>query len=243
MPLVRPVATPSGVNDKTMILHAHRTRPPAPRDFKRATLALTYLEDPDAIYARSFAVIEAEVNWRGVEPSLRPIVRRMIHACGMCDLADDVRASADFRDAALAALGAGAAVVTDARMVAQGIIAHALPAANPVRCVLDLVDGPVEGTTRSAAAIDAAGRTLDGAVVVIGNAPTALFRLLERIDAGDYRPAAVIGMPVGFVGAAESKQALLDAGTVPFVTVLGRRGGSAIAAAALNALALEGTAR
>lgn len=198
-----------------------------------------YIEDPDAIYARSFAVIDAETDWAGVAPALRPVVRRMIHACGMCDLAQDVRASAEFVARATTALRAGAPIVTDSRMAAHGLIARLLPAANPVLCALDRLGGPVEGTTRSAAAIATLDHTLDGAVIVIGNAPTALFRLLERVEAGVFRPAAVVGVPVGFVGAAESKQALADAAPVPFLTVLGRRGGSAIAAAALNALALE----
>ncbi len=200
----------------------------------------TYVEDPAAIYARSFALIDEETDWRGVDGALRPIIRRMIHACGMCDLAGDVRSSADFVPRATAALAGGAPIVTDARMVRAGITDRLLPAQNAVRCLLDADDGAARpGTTRSAAAIDEAGAGLDGALVVIGNAPTALFRLLERIGAGASEPAAVIGVPVGFVGAAESKRALAACTEVPFVTVLGRRGGSAIAAAAVNALAIE----
>ncbi len=199
-----------------------------------------YLEDPAAIYARSFALINAETDWAGVGPALRPVVRRMIHACGMCDLARDVRASSDFATRAALALRQGAPVITDARMVQAGIVDRWLPARNDVRCILDdETDGPSTGTTRSAAGIDRAGAKLDGALVVIGNAPTALFRLLERVETGATAPAAVVGVPVGFVGAAESKQALAACASVPFITVLGRRGGSAIAAAAINALAIE----
>lgn len=205
--------------------------PPAPRDHG-------YSSEPEAIYARSFAIIDAETDWTGVPDDLRPVVRRMIHACGMTDITRDLAWSADVVTAATAALARGAPVVTDARMVAFGIIRSALPAADDVRCVLDLVETAPAGTTRSAAGIDAAADALDGAVVAIGNAPTALFRLLERAREGAGLPAAVIGLPVGFVGAVESKQALATEAPFPFLTLHGRRGGSAMAAAAVNALAL-----
>jgi precorrin-8X/cobalt-precorrin-8 methylmutase len=169
---------------------------------------------------------------------------RMIHACGMVDLADDVEASAGFCAAATRALQAGAPILCDTQMVASGITRPRLPAANDVVCTLG--DGRVPelaralSTTRSAAALDLWGDRLDGSVVVVGNAPSALFRLLELIDAGAGRPAAVIGVPVGFVGAAESKRALADhAPSVEHLIVDGRRGGSAIGVAAVNALASD----
>jgi precorrin-8X/cobalt-precorrin-8 methylmutase len=205
--------------------------PPAPREHG-------YSSEPEAIYARSFAIIDAETDWTGVPDVLRPVVRRMIHACGMTDITRDLAWSDDVVAAATGALAAGAPVATDARMVAHGIIGAALPAGNDVRCVLDLVATAPAGTTRSAAGIDAAADALDGAVVAIGNAPTALFRLLELARAGAAAPAAVIGLPVGFVGAVESKRALAADAPFPFLTLHGRRGGSAMAAAAVNALAM-----
>ena len=200
---------------------------------------LDHLRDPEAIYARSFAVIDAEVDWRDVPLPLRPIVRRMMHACGMTDLVADLAWSDDIVVAATAALARGAPVICDAQMVAHGLILRTLPAANPVLCSLDRLAAAPAGTTRSAAAIDAVGADLAGAVVAIGNAPTALFRLLERAETGAAAPAAVIGLPVGFVGAAESKAALAARRPFPFLTLHGRRGGSAMAAAVVNALAIE----
>jgi precorrin-8X/cobalt-precorrin-8 methylmutase len=167
---------------------------------------------------------------------------RIIHACGMTDIARDIVMSPGFADNARWALVAGAPILCDSRMVANGITRARLPAGNEVVCTLDDPKVPAIAerlaNTRSAAAMDLWGERLAGAVVAIGNAPTALFRLLELLDSG-ARPAAVIGLPVGFVGAAESKDALANDGRVPFLVVKGRKGGSAMAAAAVNALASE----
>ncbi len=202
-----------------------------------AALDLDHLRDPEAIYARSFAVIDAEVDWTGIPATLCPVARRMMHASGMTDLVADLAWSGDFVARATAALAAGTPVVCDCRMVAEGVIRRRLPAENAVLCGLDRVAAAPVGATRSAAAIDALAGEIAGAVVVIGNAPTALFRLLERAVSGEPAPAAVIAVPVGFVGAAESKAALVARAPFPFLTLRGRRGGSAMAAAALNALA------
>jgi precorrin-8X/cobalt-precorrin-8 methylmutase len=165
----------------------------------------------------------------------------MIHACGMTDLPRDVEMSPDFAQAAEAALQRGAPILCDAKMVANGVTRARLPAANEVVCTLDDPRVPDLaariGNTRSAAAMELWRERLEGALVVVGNAPTALFRLLEMLNEGAPRPAAVVGIPVGFIGAAESKEALARDGRVPFVVVHGRRGGSAMAAAAVNALA------
>jgi precorrin isomerase len=203
-----------------------------------------YLRDPAEIYRRSFATLRAEADLSGLAPDLVPLAERLIHACGMLDLVEDLIASADLAAAAKAALAAGAPVLTDCEMVASGVIRRLLPADNPVVCTLN-EPGVAErarraATTRSAAAVELWRPRLAGAVVAIGNAPTTLFRLLEEIDAGAPRPAAVLAFPVGFVGAAESKAALAeDPRGLAFVTLRGRRGGSALAAAAVNALALE----
>jgi len=200
-----------------------------------------YLRDGAAIYARSFAMIRAEADLSRFSGTAERVVVRMIHACGMTDLPGDVDMSADFAAMAEAALAAGAPILCDARMVAYGITRARLPAANEVLCTLDdpRVPGLAEtmGTTRSAAAMELWRERLAGSLVVVGNAPTSLFRLLDMLDDGAPRPAAVIGIPVGFVGAAESKEALARDGRVPFLVVHGRRGGSAMAAAAVNALA------
>jgi precorrin-8X/cobalt-precorrin-8 methylmutase len=202
-----------------------------------------YIRDGAAIYERSFAIIRAESDLSRFSGTAARVVVRMIHACGMTDLPADVEMSADFAQAGEAALKAGAPILCDAKMVANGVTRARLPAGNDVICTLD--DASVAalaaeiGTTRSAAAMELWRPRLAGALVVIGNAPTALFRLLEILDAGADLPAAVIGIPVGFVGAAESKQALALDGRVPFLVVHGRRGGSAMAAAAVNALAQE----
>jgi len=198
---------------------------------------------PQAIYDRSFAIIDAETDWSGVPDALRPVVRRMIHACGMTDLTDDLAWSEDVAAAATNALARGAAVACDVNMVAHGITRRQLPAANEVLCGLEHVAAAPPGTTRAAAGIDALAERLDGAVVAIGNAPTALFRLLDLMASGARRPACVIGTPVGFVGAVESKAALAAAAPCPFLTLHGRRGGSALAAAAVNALALMAAGR
>jgi len=204
---------------------------------------LDYIRDGAEIYRRSFATIRAEADLDGLDPILARVAVRMIHACGMVDLVRDVAASPWFGASAEAALRAGAPILCDTKMVAAGVTRSRLPAANDVLCTLDDPRVPALarelGTTRTAAAVDLWGGRLAGALVVVGNAPTALFRLLELIADGGAKPAAVIGVPVGFVGAAESKDALAAAGGLDFLVVRGRRGGSAIAAAAVNALASE----
>ncbi|MGY2050161.1 precorrin-8X methylmutase [Methylobacterium sp. JK268] len=204
---------------------------------------LDYIRDGAAIYARSFAIIRAESDLSRFRGAAERVVVRMIHACGMTDLPADVEASPSFAEAGEAALRAGAPILCDARMVADGVTRARLPAGNEVVCTLadPRVPGLAAelGTTRTAAAMELWRARLPGAVVAVGNAPTALFRLLELLDEGVAPPAAVIGVPVGFVGAAESKEALAADGRVPFLIVRGRRGGSAMAAAAVNALASE----
>jgi precorrin-8X/cobalt-precorrin-8 methylmutase len=204
---------------------------------------LDYLRDGQAIYARSFAMIRAEADLARFAGAAERVVVRMIHACGMTDLPRDVEVSDRFAAAGEAALKAGAPILCDVRMVADGVTRTRLPADNRVICTLGdpRVPGLAAemGTTRSAAAMELWREHLPGSVVAVGNAPTALFRLLELLDEGVGAPAAVIGIPVGFVGAAESKEALARDGRVPFCVVHGRRGGSAMAAAAVNALANE----
>lgn len=206
-------------------------------------MSRTYIRDGAAIYAQSFATIRAETDLSGFSEAEARIAVRIIHACGMVDVARDLRIAPGFAEAARRALLEGAPVLCDSQMVAHGVTRARLPAENEVFCTLTDPETPVlarrMGNTRSAAALDLWGARLGGAVVAIGNAPTALFRLLELLDGGAPRPAAVIGLPVGFVGAAESKAALLADGRVPALVVLGRRGGSAMAAAAVNALASE----
>jgi len=203
---------------------------------------MDYVRDGAEIYRRSFAIIRAESDLARFSPAEERVAVRIIHACGMTDIARDIVMSSGFADNARWALVAGAPILCDSKMVANGITRARLPAGNEVVCTLDdpKVAGIAErlGNTRSAAAMDLWGERLAGAVVAIGNAPTALFRLLELLDGG-ARPAAVIGLPVGFVGAAESKEALANDGRVPFLVVKGRKGGSAMAAAAVNALASE----
>jgi precorrin-8X/cobalt-precorrin-8 methylmutase len=200
-----------------------------------------YVKDPAEIYRLSFATIEAEARFDRLPASLRGVARRMIHACGMTDLVDDLAWHGDPVAAARRALARGAPVLTDAQMVASGIIRARFPYTEIV-CVI-AEDEVAEmasrlRTTRSAAAVELWRGRLQGAVVAIGNAPTALFHLLDVIEAGEARPAAIFAFPVGFVGAAESKQALIDAKLgIPYLTLRGRRGGSAIAAAAINSLA------
>lgn len=201
-----------------------------------------YERDGARIYRESFAIIRSEADLSSIPADLEPVVVRMIHACGMTDLPADVAWSPGAGGAVRAALAQGAPVLCDSVMVAGGITRSRLPAGNAVVCTLH--DAPVPDlaarlrTTRSAAAVDLWRDQIGGAVVAIGNAPTALFRLLELLDAGAPRPAAIIGIPVGFVGAAESKLALASwPGGVPYLTVHGRRGGSAMTAAAVNALA------
>ena len=203
---------------------------------------IVYERDGAAIYRQSFATIRAEADLAGLDPILERVVVRMIHACGMVDLVADVAASAGFGAAAESALRAGAPILCDTSMVAAGVTRARLPAGNDVVCTLSDPGVPALarslGTTRSAAAMELWRERLGGALVVVGNAPTALFRLLELVEEdGVAPPAAVIGVPVGFVGAAESKAALAEhAGGLEYLVVHGRRGGSAMAAAAVNAL-------
>ena len=201
-----------------------------------------YEKDPAAIYAQSFATVRAEARLDRFPPDLQPLVTRLVHACGMVDVADRLAFSADAAAAGGAALLQGAPVLCDCEMVAAGITRAFLPAENAVIVTLNDPATPARaaaiGNTRSAAAVELWQDRLAGAVVAIGNAPTALFHLLELIDAGWPRPALILGFPVGFVGAAESKAELAARPRgIPFVTLRGRRGGSAMAAAAVNALA------
>jgi precorrin-8X/cobalt-precorrin-8 methylmutase len=203
---------------------------------------MEYERDGAEIYRRSFATIRAEADLSGLPADVARVAVRMIHACGMVDLAGDIGFSPQVAAAARKALLGGAPVLCDAEMVASGVTRRRLPAGNEVICTLRDPSVPALaarlGTTRSAAALDLWGDRLDGAVVAIGNAPTALFRLLEMVAASAPRPAAVLGIPVGFIGAAESKDALA-ASDLEYLIVRGRRGGSAITAAAVNALASE----
>jgi precorrin-8X/cobalt-precorrin-8 methylmutase len=207
------------------------------------TASYDYIADGAEIYRRSFAIIRSEADLSRFSKDEARVAVRVIHACGMVDVARDLAFSPEFTGAARVALLAGKPIFCDSKMVANGITRARLPAGNEVICTLDAPGIAVLaanlGTTRSAAALDLWRDRLDGALVSIGNAPTALFRLLEMIEAGAPKPAAIIGMPVGFVGAAESKQALAAYGRVPCMVVKGRKGGSAMAAAAVNALANE----
>ncbi|MGY1732700.1 precorrin-8X methylmutase [Geodermatophilus sp. SYSU D01045] len=201
-----------------------------------------YEKDGAEIYRQSFATIRAEADLAGLPEDLARVVVRMIHACGQVDLVGDVAASPDVVRLAREALDAGAPVLCDAQMVASGVTRRRLPKDNDVVCALGDPRVPALaaalGTTRTAAALELWGDRLDGAVVAVGNAPTALFHLLEMVAAGAPRPAAVVGIPVGFIGAAESKEALA-ASDLPFLVVRGRRGGSAMTAAAVNAIASD----
>ena len=201
-----------------------------------------YLRDPAAIYRQSFRIIEAEAGLERLPADIASVARRMIHACGMTDLVDDLAFSPGAGVIGRAALAAGASVICDVRMAAAGVLQDRFPAGNAVLTGLDQPDtdrlAEEKATTRSAAGMDALRDRLGGAVVLIGNAPTALFRLLELVAEGAAGPALVLGFPVGFVGAVESKAALAES-DLPFITLHGRRGGSAIAAAALNALLFE----
>lgn len=205
---------------------------------------MTYLRDPAAIYAQSFATVRAEADLAALPPALHDIAIRMIHACGMPDLASDIIGTAGLADAVRHALTRGAPILCDCDMVRSGVIRRHLPEDIELLLTLNHAEVPELatrlGTTRSAAAVELWRDHLAGAVVLIGNAPTALFHLLEIIAAGAPKPAAIIAAPVGFVGAAESKALLAESHhDIPFVTVLGRRGGSAITAAALNAITRE----
>jgi precorrin-8X/cobalt-precorrin-8 methylmutase len=205
--------------------------------------AYPYIRDGAEIYRQSFAIIRGEADLSRFRGHAEKIAVRMIHACGMPEIARDIVMSETFVAAGRAALAAGAPILCDAKMVASGITLGRLPADNPVICTLGAPEVPTLAqelkTTRSAAAMELWRPQLGGALVVIGNAPTSLFRLLELLDEGAPSPAAVIGLPVGFVGAAESKAALEADARVPSLILRGRKGGSAMAVAAVNALASE----
>ncbi|MEA2857221.1 MAG: precorrin-8X/cobalt-precorrin-8 methylmutase [Methylobacteriaceae bacterium] len=204
---------------------------------------LAYIRDGAAIYERSFAIIRAEADLARFSPEEERVAVRIIHASGMVEIARDLVFSPGVLSAAREALAKGAPILCDSKMVANGVTRARLPANNDVICTLDdprVADLARDtANTRTATAMELWRDRLRGALVAIGNAPTALFRLLEMLDAGAPSPAAIIGMPVGFVGAAESKEALIADGRVPFVTMRGRKGGSAMTAAAINALASE----
>lgn len=207
------------------------------------TQTLDYLRDGAVIYRQSFATIRAEAELGRFSALEERVAVRVIHACGLVEAAADLAFAPGFAATAQAALRAGAPILCDAEMVAHGVTRARLPAANPVICTLRDPQTPELaarlGTTRSAAALELWRPQLAGAVVAIGNAPTALFHLLEMLAAGAPRPAAIIGMPVGFVGAAESKAALAALSPVPWLIIKGRKGGSAMTAAAVNALASD----
>ena len=202
---------------------------------------IDYLRDGAEIYRHSFATIREEADLAILPDDVAGLAVRMIHACGMVDLVDDLRYTLDVVESGRAALEAGAPILCDAQMIASGVTRRRLPAGNEVVCTLSepSVPGLAErmGTTRSAAALELWRDKLPGSVVAIGNAPTALFRLLEILDEGVGAPAAIIGVPVGFVGAVESKVELAKRAPAPYLVVHGRRGGSAMAVAAINALA------
>jgi precorrin-8X/cobalt-precorrin-8 methylmutase len=214
---------------------SHPARPPRRYD---------YVDDGAAIYVDSFATIRREASFAHLPADAERVAVRMVHGTGQIDLAHDLVIHPDLVSTARTALRLGAPIITDAHMVASGVTRARLPRDNEVLCALRDERVPdlarTMGTTRSAAALSLLSARLDGAVVAIGNAPTALFHLLEMLHDGSPRPAAIIGCPVGFIGAAESKQALEEADLgIPFLTVRGRRGGSAMTASALNALAQE----
>ncbi|WP_024676403.1 precorrin-8X methylmutase [Pseudomonas syringae] len=205
---------------------------------------IDYIRDGQEIYRNSFSIIRAEARLDTIPADLEKLAVRVIHACGMVEVIEDLRFSPGAGTAGRNALAAGAPILCDARMVSEGITRTRLPANNPIICTLH-DEGVREmalemGNTRSAVALELWRPHLEGSVVVIGNAPTALFYLLEMLDAGAPKPALILGFPVGFVGAAESKAMLAaDSRGVPFVVMQGRRGGSAMAVAAVNALATE----
>ncbi|MFH9246040.1 precorrin-8X methylmutase [Streptomyces lydicus] len=206
--------------------------------------AFEYEKDGAAIYRQSFATIRAEAGLAGLPADVSQVAVRMIHACGMVDLVRDLAFTPEVVASARKALRDGAPILCDANMVASGVTRKRLPAGNEVLCTLADPSVPElaarMGTTRSAAALELWRDRMDGAVVAVGNAPTALFRLLEMIEEGAPRPAAVLGIPVGFIGAAESKEALIaHPSKLDHIVVRGRRGGSAMAAAAINAIASE----
>ncbi len=205
---------------------------------------MEYIRNPKDIYHRSFSIVRSEANLQSLPADLVPLAVRIIHSCGMTDIVTDLAASPLAVEIAIKAIAAGKPILCDAEMVVKGIIQRRLPCNNPVICTLNSPLVPQLAmkldNTRSAAAVELWEPYIEGAIAVIGNAPTALFHLLELLDEGFPKPAIILGFPVGFVGAAESKAALAaDSRGVPFVTLHGRRGGSAIAAAAVNALCQE----
>ena len=205
---------------------------------------MEYIKNGEEIYRKSFAIIRAETNWKNLPDDLATVAVRLIHSCGMTDITEDLEASPDAVKIGRNALAGGAAILCDSQMVANGITKARLPKDNPIICTLNYPEvtelARQINNTRSAAALELWRPYLAGAVVAIGNAPTALFRLLELLDQNVDKPALILGFPVGFVGAAESKIELaINSRGVPFITLHGRRGGSAIAAAAVNALAKE----
>lgn len=207
------------------------------------TIVFDYITDGADIYRRSFATIRAESDVASLPDDVSGVAVRMIHACGMVDLVSDMEFSDSVVEAGRTALQAGAPVFCDANMIASGVTRPRLPRDNDVLCTLSDPDVPrlasQHGTTRSAAALELWRERLAGSVVVVGNAPTALFRLLEMLADGAGTPAAIIGVPVGFVGAIESKEELVKHAPAPYLVVHGRRGGSAMAVAAVNAIANE----
>ncbi|MEX1035218.1 MAG: precorrin-8X methylmutase [Sneathiella sp.] len=201
-----------------------------------------YIRDPKAIYEKSFATIQSETDFSGFDTATKALATRIIHACGMPEVVSDLAFSADIASSTVEALKEGAPILCDCEMVSHGIIRRLLPARNDVICTLNRDEVPEMAaklkTTRSAAAVELWLKQQEGSIIVIGNAPTALFHLLEQLETGAPKPAAILAFPVGFVGAAESKEALIKHNYgVPYVTLRGRKGGSAMAAAALNALA------
>jgi precorrin-8X/cobalt-precorrin-8 methylmutase len=205
---------------------------------------MDYLRDPAAIYARSFEMIRAEADFAQIPENAHHIATRVIHSCGMVEITDDLIFSSDFAPAATAALQSGAPIFVDAEMVRHGIIARQIKSGNEIICTLNDPEardiGIAKSITRSAAALELWLPRLAGSLVVIGNAPTALFALLEMIDQGAAKPAAIVGFPVGFVGAAESKAELAaNPRGIPFATIKGRKGGSAMASSVINALTAE----
>jgi precorrin-8X/cobalt-precorrin-8 methylmutase len=202
---------------------------------------ISYLKNPQDIYRRSFETIAAEADFSMLPASARPIATRVIHSCGMVEITSDLVITPDFAETTMKALAAGKPILVDVEMVRHGIIARFLPANCKIICTLNDPRarelGLANATTRTAAAALLWREHLEGAIVVIGNAPTALFALLEMIDAGGPKPASIVGMPVGFVGAAESKAELIaNPRGIPFATIKGRKGGSAMASSVINAL-------
>lgn len=211
-------------------------------------MTIEYCRDPDEIFEKSLAIIQSEVDLSALDPAMAAVVTRIIHASGMVEIAPLIAASGGAAEAGLSALNNGAPIICDVEMVERGVTRRFLPAGNRVICALaseNTTERSREiGNTRSAAGLELCAEELPGSVAVIGNAPTALFHLIEMIDDGLAPPALVLGFPVGFVGAAESKEALIErGGSIPFITLTGRLGGSAVAAAALNALAREASRR